>query len=64
MQRAAEQLQYTTRDEVLHCAFGIRVVRELLKEDSTSRFCAPCGTKPGLASRVGADVLVVPYPTF
>jgi len=33
MQRAAEQLQCTIRDEVLHCAFGIRVVRELLKED-------------------------------
>ena len=34
MKGAAEQLQYIMRDEVLHCAFGIRVVRELLKEES------------------------------
>ena len=33
MKGAAEQLQYIMRDEVLHCAFGIRVVRELLKEE-------------------------------
>ena len=33
MKGASEQLQYIMRDEVLHCAFGIRVVRELLKEE-------------------------------
>ncbi|WP_374246641.1 ribonucleotide-diphosphate reductase subunit beta [Zoogloea sp.] len=33
MKGAAEQLQYIMRDEVLHCAFGVRVVRELLKEE-------------------------------
>lgn len=33
MKGTAEQLQYIMRDEVLHCAFGIRVVRELLKEN-------------------------------
>jgi len=36
MKGAAEQLQYIMRDEVLHCAFGIRVVRELLKEEDLS----------------------------
>lgn len=36
MKGAAEQLQYIMRDEVLHCAFGIRVVRELLKEEGLS----------------------------
>lgn len=34
MKGAAEQLQYIMRDEVLHCAFGIRVVRELLEEEN------------------------------
>jgi len=34
MKGSAEQLQYIMRDEVLHCAFGIRVVRELLKEEN------------------------------
>lgn len=34
MKGAAEQLQYIMRDEVLHCAFGIRVVRELIKEEN------------------------------
>lgn len=33
MKGAAEQLQYIMRDEVLHCAFGIRVVRQLLEEE-------------------------------
>ena len=33
MKGTAEQLQYIMRDEVLHCTFGIRVVRELLKEE-------------------------------
>lgn len=36
MKGAAEQLQYIMRDEVLHCAFGIRVVRELMKEENLS----------------------------
>ena len=34
MKGAAEQLEYIMRDEVLHCVFGICVVRELLKEES------------------------------
>lgn len=33
MKGTAEQLQYIMRDEVLHCAFGIRVVRELIQEE-------------------------------
>lgn len=33
MKGTAEQLQYIMRDEVLHCAFGIRVIRELLAEE-------------------------------
>jgi ribonucleoside-diphosphate reductase beta chain len=33
MKGTAEQLQYIMRDEVLHCAFGIRVVRELMQEE-------------------------------
>lgn len=34
MKGTAEQLQYIMRDEVLHCAFGIRVVRQLLDEEN------------------------------
>ncbi|UCV09896.1 ribonucleotide-diphosphate reductase subunit beta [Dechloromonas denitrificans] len=34
MKGTAEQLQYIMRDEVLHCAFGIRVIRELLIEEN------------------------------
>jgi len=33
MTGTAEQLQYIMRDEVLHCAFGIRVVNEIIKEE-------------------------------
>ncbi|MDR0996701.1 MAG: ribonucleotide-diphosphate reductase subunit beta [Zoogloeaceae bacterium] len=33
MKGTAEQLQYIMRDEVLHCAFGIRVIRGLLEEE-------------------------------
>ncbi|GAB6039625.1 ribonucleotide-diphosphate reductase subunit beta [Endothiovibrio diazotrophicus] len=33
MKGTAEQLQYILRDEVLHCGFGIRVVRQLMKEE-------------------------------
>src|SRR5690606_19879527 len=29
-----EQLQYIMRDEVMHCAFGIRVVRQILQEEN------------------------------
>ncbi|MDR0529675.1 MAG: ribonucleotide-diphosphate reductase subunit beta [Zoogloeaceae bacterium] len=36
MKGTAEQLQYIMRDEVLHCAFGIRVVRTLLEEESVT----------------------------
>ena len=34
MKGTAEQLQYIMRDEVLHCSFGIRVIRELLLEEN------------------------------
>ncbi|MCV2219668.1 ribonucleotide-diphosphate reductase subunit beta [Thauera sp. Sel9] len=33
MKGTAEQLQYIMRDEVLHCAFGIRAVRTLIAEE-------------------------------
>jgi ribonucleoside-diphosphate reductase beta chain len=33
MKGTAEQLQYIMRDEVLHCTFGMRVVRQLLEEE-------------------------------
>ncbi|MCG8311589.1 MAG: ribonucleotide-diphosphate reductase subunit beta [Pseudomonadales bacterium] len=34
MKGTGEQLQYIMRDEVMHCAFGLRVVRQLLSEES------------------------------
>lgn len=34
MKGAAEQLQYIMRDEVLHCGFGLRVIRQMLEEES------------------------------
>ena len=34
MKGTAEQLQYIMRDEVLHCAFGIRVVKQIFTENS------------------------------
>ncbi len=34
MKGTAEQLQYIMRDEVLHCAFGIRVIRGLFEEEN------------------------------
>jgi ribonucleoside-diphosphate reductase beta chain len=34
MKGTAEQLQYIMRDEVLHCAFGIRVVNQIIQEES------------------------------
>lgn len=33
MKGAAEQLQYIMRDEVLHCGFGLRVVRQMIDEE-------------------------------
>lgn len=33
MTGTAEQLQYIMRDEVLHCAFGIRVVKQIILEN-------------------------------
>ena len=33
MKGTAEQFQYIMRDEVLHCGFGLRVVRQLLEEE-------------------------------
>ena len=34
MKGTAEQFQYIMRDEVLHCAFGLRVIRELMREEN------------------------------
>ena len=34
MTGTAEQLQYIMRDEVLHCAFGIRVVNQIITENN------------------------------
>ena len=34
MKGTAEQLQYIMRDEVMHCAFGLRVVRQIMKEEN------------------------------
>ncbi len=36
MKGTAEQLQYIMRDEVLHCAFGIRVIRTLIEEENVT----------------------------
>ncbi|MFA5531572.1 MAG: ribonucleotide-diphosphate reductase subunit beta, partial [Thiohalomonadaceae bacterium] len=33
MKGTAEQLQYIMRDEVLHCGFGIRVVKQIMREE-------------------------------
>lgn len=34
MKGTAEQFQYIMRDEVLHCAFGIRVIRQIMQEEN------------------------------
>jgi ribonucleoside-diphosphate reductase beta chain len=34
MKGTAEQLQYIMRDEIMHCGFGIRVVKQILQEES------------------------------
>jgi len=34
MKGTAEQLQYIMRDEVMHCSFGIRVVKQIIKEEN------------------------------
>ena len=34
MKGTAEQLQYIMRDEVMHCSFGIRVVRQIMAEEN------------------------------
>ena len=34
MKGTAEQLQYIMRDEVMHCSFGIRVVKQLMQEEN------------------------------
>ena len=34
MKGTGEQLQYIMRDEVMHCAFGLRVVRQIMKEEN------------------------------
>lgn len=36
MTGTAEQLQYIMRDEVLHCAFGIRTVKQIILENNVS----------------------------
>lgn len=33
MKGTAEQLQYIMRDEVMHCSFGIRVVKQMIEEN-------------------------------
>jgi ribonucleoside-diphosphate reductase beta chain len=34
MKGTAEQLQYIMRDEVMHCGFGIRTIRQLMQEEA------------------------------
>ncbi|MDQ7075129.1 MAG: ribonucleotide-diphosphate reductase subunit beta [Gammaproteobacteria bacterium] len=34
MKGTAEQLQYIMRDEVMHCSFGIRVVKQIIQEEN------------------------------
>ncbi len=34
MKGTAEQLQYIMRDEVMHCGFGIRVVKQIILEEN------------------------------
>ncbi len=34
MKGTAEQLQYIMRDEVMHCGFGIRVVKQIIEENN------------------------------
>ncbi len=34
MKGTAEQLQYIMRDEVMHCSFGIRTVKQLMQEEN------------------------------
>ncbi len=34
MKGTGEQLQYIMRDEVMHCAFGIRVVKQIIQEEN------------------------------
>jgi ribonucleoside-diphosphate reductase beta chain len=36
MKGTAEQLQYIMRDEVMHCSFGIRVVRQIMQEEGVT----------------------------
>ena len=36
MKGTGEQLQYIMRDEVLHCSFGIRVVRQIMQEENVT----------------------------
>jgi ribonucleoside-diphosphate reductase beta chain len=36
MKGTAEQLQYIMRDEVMHCSFGIRVVRQIMQEENVT----------------------------
>ncbi|MBU6951682.1 ribonucleotide-diphosphate reductase subunit beta [Hahella sp. HN01] len=36
MKGTGEQLQYIMRDEVMHCAFGIRVVKQIIKEEGVT----------------------------
>jgi ribonucleoside-diphosphate reductase beta chain len=43
MKGAAEQFQYIMRDEVLHCAFGVRVLRELVRKESLT--LDPCAVQ-------------------
>lgn len=36
MKGTAEQLQYIMRDEIMHCSFGIKVVKQIMEEEQLS----------------------------
>ena len=49
MKGTAEQLQYIMRDEVMHAAFGIRVVKQIIQEENLTldkKAIRICGMKP------------------
>ena len=54
MKGTGEQL-YILRDEVMHCAFGLRVVRQLISEENLvldPKAIKRCGRKPKTLNRV------------
>jgi ribonucleoside-diphosphate reductase beta chain len=63
MKGSAEQLQYIMRDEVMHCSFGIRTVKQIITENSLTLdaraqgiYCViPCSAiRPTTTSRSSA----------